>query len=362
MSKKIDCPNISSHVNSGLKTNSFKRKRNSTYFENNRKQQKLISETKFSSPYNDIDERPYANVVISGYDYIGLLDSGANISAFGFGCQEFLDNTGAKIYAVKKESVSTASGSKQKIIGFVKVKITFHNQTKLFRLYLIPSLQQKLYLGIDFWKAFGIEPIQIPNISAIQTDESINVSVSDSQIPLSTEQRVKLNFVISQMPSSKKLGLGKTSLLQHTIKLLDGATPHKERYYPISPAVQKEVYAELDRMLELGVIEKSRSAWSSPMAVVRKANGSVRLCLDARKLNKVTVKDAYPIPIIDGLLSRLEQTKFITCLDLKDAFWQIPLDPESRDKTAFTVYGTIISIYSYVFRAVQCTSKSMCFN
>lgn len=95
--------------------------------------------------------------------------------------------------------------------------------------------------------------------------------------------------------------------------------------------------AEINRMLRLGVIEESSSAWSSPMAVVRKSNGKVRLCLDARKVNEVTIKDAYPLPIIDGLLSRLSVTNYITTLDLKDAFWQIPLEKGSRDKTTFTI-------------------------
>lgn len=95
--------------------------------------------------------------------------------------------------------------------------------------------------------------------------------------------------------------------------------------------------AELDRMQQLGVIEPSQSPWSSPMVLIRKDSGKDRLCLDSRKLNEVTVKD--PLPIINGLLSRLGDTHFISSIDLKDAFWQIELDEESRMKTAFTVSG-----------------------
>lgn len=73
--------------------------------------------------------------------------------------------------------------------------------------------------------------------------------------------------------------------------------------------------------------------------VIRKSNGKARLCLDARKLNTVTKKDAYPLPLIDGLIARLDKTKYLSCLDLKDAFWEIPLDTDSREKTAFTVPG-----------------------
>lgn len=70
--------------------------------------------------------------------------------------------------------------------------------------------------------------------------------------------------------------------------------------------------------------------------LVRKP-GKVRLCLDSRKVNEVTQKDAYPLPHIDGILSRLPRAEFISSLDLKDAFWQIPLEEKSREKTAFTI-------------------------
>lgn len=109
--------------------------------------------------------------------------------------------------------------------------------------------------------------------------------------------------------------------------------------YAVSPAVQAEINCEIDRMLNLGVIEESESPWCSPMAVVQKSTGKTRLCLDARKLNSVTIKDAYPIPLIDALLSRLGGTHYISSIDIKDAFWQIPLDPESRPLTAFAVPG-----------------------
>lgn len=73
------------------------------------------------------------------------------------------------------------------------------------------------------------------------------------------------------------------------------------------------------------------------MAVVRKSNGKVRQCPDARKVNEVTQKLAYLLTLIDGIIARLHKTYFISSIDLKDAFWQIPLDPASRDKTAFTI-------------------------
>lgn len=112
----------------------------------------------------------------------------------------------------------------------------------------------------------------------------------------------------------------------------------KDRYYPISPAVQEIVYNEIDKMLDLNVIEESESPWSNRTTVVRKP-GKNRFCLDARKLNKLTVKDAYPLQNIDGILSRIDETYYISRVDLKFAFWQIELDEESKPYTAFKVAG-----------------------
>lgn len=106
------------------------------------------------------------------------------------------------------------------------------------------------------------------------------------------------------------------------------------------------MHAEVDRMITLGVVEESNSPWSSPMTVVMKSNGKVRMCLDARQVNAVTRKDAYPTPLIDGILSRLNETRYISSIDLKDAYWQIELDEKSRDKTAFTIPGR--PLYQFV--------------
>lgn len=187
-----------------------------------------------------------------------------------------------------------------------------------------------LYLGIDFWKAFGIAP-QIEEITSTDPDYSNTHTLNSKQASLLAE-------VVSMFPSSDVDGLGKTPLIQHSIDT-PGCEPVKQRYYAVSPAIQKLMDGEINRMIELGVIEESQSPWSSPVVLIRKDTGKNRLCLDSRALNKVTTKDAYPLPLINGLLSRLGDTHFISSIDLKDAFWQIELEESSRAKTAFTVPG-----------------------
>jgi hypothetical protein len=132
--------------------------------------------------------------------------------------------------------------------------------------------------------------------------------------------------------------LGKTSLVSHSITLKPGTVPVKQRYYPVSPAIQNIMHAEIKKMLDMGIIEESKSPWSSPVVLVKKGEGH-RICLDSRKLNAATEKDSFPTPLIESIFSRLPKAKFISTLDLKKAFWQIPLEESSRPYTAFVVPG-----------------------
>lgn len=122
------------------------------------------------------------------------------------------------------------------------------------------------------------------------------------------------------------------------------------------------MYAELDRMLDHGVIVQSDSPWSHPVTLVRRGEKN-RLCLDARKLNALTIKVAYPLPHIESLLSRLGDTYYISSVDLKNAFWQIQLDPYSREKTAFTVPGRPLYHFKVMpFGLCNAAQSSFCTN
>ncbi len=128
---------------------------------------------------------------------------------------------------------------------------------------------------------------------------------------------------------------GRTNLIQHHIETEPGIVV-RSRPYRLPEHKKKVVQSELEAMLEMGLIEESHSDWASPIVLVPKTDGSVRFCVDYRKVNAVSKFDAYPMPRVDELLDRLGTACFYSMLDLTKGYWQIPLSPLSKEKSAFT--------------------------
>jgi hypothetical protein len=95
----------------------------------------------------------------------------------------------------------------------------------------------------------------------------------------------------------------------------------------------------VEELLSRGLIEPSSAAWGSPVILVRKKDGAWRFCIDYRRLNAVTIQDAYPIPRIDESLDALLGSQFFSTLDLASGYWQVPLDEEARDNSTFATRG-----------------------
>lgn len=98
----------------------------------------------------------------------------------------------------------------------------------------------------------------------------------------------------------------------------------------------KEMKSLLAGMLEKGVIKESSSPWAAPIVLVKKKDGSWIFCVNYRKLNAVTHKDAFPLPRIEETLTNLTQAEWFSTLDLASGYWQVEIDPQDREKTAFT--------------------------
>lgn len=124
----------------------------------------------------------------------------------------------------------------------------------------------------------------------------------------------------------------------HSIPLVPVATPINLRPYRFNPALKDEIEKQISDMLKSGVIQPSHSAFSSPALLVKKKDGTWRLVIDYRKLNAITIKGTYPMPIIDELLDELSQAKWFSKLDLRDGYHQIRMAPGEEYKTAFQTH------------------------
>lgn len=139
--------------------------------------------------------------------------------------------------------------------------------------------------------------------------------------------------------------LGHSSLIKHSIKLTDDVpirVPHRR----IPPNQLEEVKQHIRKLLDQGIIRKSTSPYASAIVIVRKKDGSLRLCVDYRQLNKKTIKDAYPLPRIEETLDMLHGTKYFSSIDLAQGYYQVEMDEQSIPKTAFRV-GTG-GLYEYL--------------
>ena len=136
----------------------------------------------------------------------------------------------------------------------------------------------------------------------------------------------------------------------------DDSAPKKQPVRRMPYAAQSEIARQLKDMQENGVIQASKSPWSSPVVLVQKNDGSLRFCVDYRELNSVTKPDTFPLPRVDDFLNQLGRAKYFSTLDLASGFWQIRMHPQSQEKTAFSTPQGL-----YEFRVMPFGLLPVCF-
>ena len=151
---------------------------------------------------------------------------------------------------------------------------------------------------------------------------------------LTSEQRKEVQTLIKQYPGVLSSLPGRTDRIQHDIKLLT-SEPIRTKGYSIPYKTRSVMETEIQDMFDLGVIEPSISPYSSPIVLIPKKDGSVRFCIDFRKLNEVMEFDAEPMPNIEGIINRMSGNKYFTKMDLSKGYWQVGLTERSKPLTAF---------------------------
>ena len=144
--------------------------------------------------------------------------------------------------------------------------------------------------------------------------------------------------------SVSDIDIGICNKIKHRIDLMTDI-PFKQRHRRIPPSMIEEVRQHIEQLLAAGVIRPSKSPYTSNVVLVRKKNGKLRLCVDYRQLNSITVKDSFALPRMEEIFDCLHGAKYFTTIDMKAGYHQIEVEEAHKERTAFTVGS--IGFYEY---------------
>ena len=291
------------------------------------------------------------NVHLNKVKVLALVDTGAAVSLVS---EDFVKDAGLTI--LKDDQNRTYRSANQvpiDTLGMVKCEVRIGKSLLKETFIVAKKLATKVILGVEFLKInkmdilfsencimvlgekvpIGTSPQKVVSgVDDWRPSDEANIN-SDNLNPAEIDKVKSLMDEYADIFSKNDEDIGSADFI-HKIELID-KTPVRSRAYRI-PHTQKVVVAdEIAKMLRIGVIQRSQSDYASPIVLVKKQDGSNRFCIDFRKLNEFTVKDSYPMPLIEEKLEGLAGKKYFTSLDLTSGYWQFMMEPGSRKLTAF---------------------------
>ena len=176
-----------------------------------------------------------------------------------------------------------------------------------------------------------------------------NIDFNNLDVP-EESRKVIQNLILrnSDIFASKDSELGHTDTVTMNIDTGNNA-PIKLRPYRTPLNNRRVIDEAIDEMLDAKIIQLSQSPWSFPVVIVDKKDGSKRFCVDFRKLNQITKKNSYPLPVIDDILALLGKAKYFTSLDLKSGYWQVLMNKEDKEKTSFACHRGLFEFNVMLF-------------
>jgi hypothetical protein len=182
-----------------------------------------------------------------------------------------------------------------------------------------------------------VNAVSLESSSDLERNEQLLQAIDFSKCDLDAGQLKSLQDLIIRFAHVFALTdseLSQTDLVSHHIDTGD-ARPIKQAARPLPYALREKAMQIVRDLCERGLARPSHSPWASPLHMVPKKDGEIRFCVDYRKLNGVTKKDGYPMPNIDAMLHTLDRKLFFSTMDLCSGYWQVRMDSDSIEKTAF---------------------------
>jgi hypothetical protein len=305
--------------------------------------------------------RPLFPINILGTQGTGLIDTAAKQSVAGETLYQLLKSKG-QVFTKDTMTIKLADGSgKCENILVARVSVGLADRVISTTFIVLPkATNNNTLLGIDFLQDAGIclninsrtwnfhdkphvqhkltfeneevsGPIELLTFTLLRPDEGASLSMEEKQT---------FNLLLEKNQDIFDVGGEATPYIEHSIDTGDH-DPIAVPPYRMTPPRKEILRNEIERLLKENVIEECESPWAAPVVMVPKKDGSIRLCVDFRRLNAVTVADSYPLPRLDDLIHSTTQAKFMTTIDLRAGYHQINVKSAHRDKTAFvTPFGT----------------------
>ncbi|EXX59955.1 gag-pol fusion protein [Rhizophagus irregularis DAOM 197198w] len=281
-------------------------------------------------PNSDKTSALYCEALIKHIQFPLIVDSGSAGSIISLSLLKDLD---MEITQASKTIMVNVNGERRRPLGAVtNIPLMIQGLTIPMDAIVTDADSYSAIVGNDWLRKTKAEvphhivSIEAPEIEAVDDDDE-PIEESEEEYESDDEDIQEQMFCNTQFITQEKA----QEIEEH---LKEDLFIENEYFYQYKEE-------EIQRLLKAGLIVPSNSQWTSPVVVVEKKNGKKRLCVDYRKLNKVTKKDCYPLPRIDDMLETLSGSQWFSSLDLASGFWQVELDPEDREKSTFiTRFGT----------------------
>lgn len=296
-------------------------------------------------------------VNLYGHAFDATLDTGASLSAVQSTVVSNLPGGLTRMKSWSSPPVQLADGALCCPLGLIWLSLGFMGQRFYQRFAVFENLSSPVVLGMDFLMrssatlhvpsrtvalgdvlppSEGVESINLmetSNVSCLGTNSSL-LSDKVNEAAIDMDQKCMLTELLESFGVLFDGHLGHTSLVEHEIDI-GNAKPVHLAPYRTSPAKKELIESQIKDMLREGIIEPASGPWAAPVVIVPKPSGEPRFCVDYRALNKLTVKDSYPLPRIDESLDFLARGSFISTIDLARGYWQVAMSEQSKPMTAF---------------------------
>jgi hypothetical protein len=293
-------------------------------------------------------------VVVGAVTLTALLDTG---STHNFIAESAARTTGLAVCARPRLTATVANGERISCPGVIRnAPISIAEEEFTIDLYVLPLAGYDLVLGTQWLVTLGpiVWDFQSRTMAFKRHDKEIRWhDVAARRAPALasiTSPAGLLEELLSAFDGifAEPSGLPPPRSHDHRIVLKPGALPVAVRPYRYPAAHKDELERQCAAMMAQGIVRRSDSAFSSPVILVKKPDGSWRFCVDYRALNALTVKDAFPIPVVDELLDELHGAHFFTKLDLRSGYHQVRMRPADIHKTAFRTHD---GLYEFLVMA-----------